>query len=67
MRCGCIAVSEVQCDKCHRFMENGERYLFNYDEQGNTQRLCTDCCLKCGYFSYETEKGKQVATFLSQD
>jgi len=67
MRCGCIAVGEVQCDKCHRFLKSGERYLLNYDEQGNTQRLCTDCCSECGYFSHEEEKGKQVATFLSLD
>lgn len=67
VRCGCIAVGEVQCDKCRKFIENGERYLLNYDEQENTQRLCIDCCLECGYLIHEEEKGKQITTFLSYD
>jgi len=64
VRCGCIAVGEVQCDGCHRFLGYGERYLVIDDEKGNSQRFCFDCCLKRGHASYREEKGEKIATFF---
>ena len=67
MRCGCIAVSKVQCDICHRFLEYGERYLLVNDEGEQSQRLCLDCCLSRGDASYKSEKGEKIITFFSGD
>lgn len=64
MRRGCIAVGEVRCDGCQRFLEHGERYLLIEEKEGGTQRFCVDCCLSRGYADYKTEKGEQVLTFF---
>ncbi len=67
MRCGCIAVSKVQCDICHRFLEYGEHYLLVDDVGKQSQRFCLDCCLSRGYASYKTEKGEKIITFFPED
>ena len=67
MRCGCIAIGEVRCDGCHRFLHYGERYLAVDGESGEIQRFCVECCLKRGDASYETEKEEQVITFFPPD
>lgn len=64
MHCGCIAVSKIQCDGCHRFLKYGERYLSINGEEGKKQRLCIECCLSHGYASFGTEKGEQELTFF---
>jgi len=66
MRCGCIALSKVQCDGCQNFLEYGERYLLIDSEEGTKQRFCVDCCLSRGYASYKIERGEKTITFLSQ-
>jgi RNase P subunit RPR2 len=62
----CIAVGEVQCDACHRFLNYGERYLIIEDESGEAQRFCIECGLNRGYASYQMEKGEQIITFPSR-
>jgi len=64
MRRGCIAVCEIQCDGCQCLIEHGERYLLMEEDEGNSMRLCADCCLAKGYAEYRTEKGERVITFL---
>ena len=59
MRRGCIAICKVECDGCHRSLDQGERYLVVDDEKGEKRRFCIDCCLARGYASYGTEKEKE--------
>lgn len=66
MRRGCIAIGEVKCDGCQRFIEHGQQYLLVEEEQGKELRLCSDCCSVRGYASYKTEKGKRVLTFFGK-
>jgi hypothetical protein len=67
MRRGCIAVGKVECDKCHRPIKYGERYLMIDEEEGVKQRLCIDCCRSLGYISHETDRGSDIITFLSKE
>lgn len=67
MRRGCIAVGKVECDDCHRPIKYGERYLMMDGEGDERKRLCIDCCERDGYVSYDTEKGKRIATFLPKE
>lgn len=67
MRRGCIAVGEVQCDGCHKFLEYGERYLVIDDEKGNSKCFCVDCCFERGYASYRVERGEKIITFFPKD
>ena len=64
---GCIVIGKVQCDSCHRFLEQGEKYLVTDNDEGKKQRFCLDCCLSRGYASYKTEKGEKTITFLPED
>ena len=66
MRRGCIAVSEVQCDNCHRLLEHGERYLIIDGEDGQSKRFCVDCCLSQGYASHRMERGEKIIIFFTQ-
>jgi hypothetical protein len=67
MRRGCIAVGKVECDDCGRPIKYGERYLLVEGEVDERQRLCIDCCGRLGYLSYETEKTKEIVTFLHKE
>lgn len=67
MRRGCIAIGKVECDGCHRSMKYGERYLLMDGEGDEKQHLCIDCCASLGYLSHETEKGKEIVTFLLKE
>jgi len=65
MNRGCIAVDELQCDGCQRKIKYGERYLLIEDTEDEKTRFCIECCLSRGYAAYETDKGRQVLTFFS--
>jgi hypothetical protein len=68
MRRGCIAVGELRCDGCQRFLEHGERYVVIVDdEEGKEERFCTSCSLSRGYASYKIEKEGEVITFFPKD
>jgi hypothetical protein len=64
MNCGCVAAGDVNCDGCHRIIEQGQRYLFMEDEKGEKQRFCVECSLTKGYAAYVMEKGEKVLTFF---
>ena len=64
MNRGCIAIGEVECDGCHRLIEQGERYLLMEEKEDEKSRFCVDCCLTKGYVAYKPEKGEQVLTFF---
>jgi hypothetical protein len=48
-------------------MKYGERYLLMDGEGDEKQHLCIDCCASLGYLSHETEKGKEIVTFLLKE
>jgi RNase P subunit RPR2 len=70
MRRGCISLGEINCDKCHRPIPHGERYLAVEEERGKeaesgkTTRYCMDCALKKGYASYRQEKDEKILTIF---
>ncbi|MFO7996206.1 MAG: hypothetical protein R6U93_03540 [Dehalococcoidia bacterium] len=67
MRRGCIAIGKVECDGCHRPLKYGENYLVTNGEEEKKQRFCIDCCVKHGYTTYKTKKGKQIVSFLPEE
>ncbi len=66
MRRGCMSPGEIQCDECHRAIPYLERYLVIDGAEGETQRLCVDCCLKKGYATYKEMKERQELTFFPE-
>ena len=70
MRRGCISLGEINCDKCHRAIENSERYLAIEEEagveadMGKTARYCMDCAQKKGYAYYREEKNEKILTIF---
>ena len=67
MRRGCIAVGKTKCDDCHRPLKYGERYLLIDGDGDEKQRICIDCCERLGYVSHETDKAKEIVTFLLRE
>ena len=70
MRRGCISLGEIQCDKCHRTIEHGERYLATEEEKGKeaavgqTARYCMECAKEKGYAFYRQEKDGKILTIF---
>jgi hypothetical protein len=65
MNRGCISISQMNCDNCHRVIEDGKQYLLREDEQENKERLCVECCFEKGYASYITEKNEKIISFFA--
>ncbi len=64
MNRGCVAVGEIQCDNCHRFIEAGQRYLVVDKEKGGTFHYCVECSVARGDAAYVKEKGEEVLSFF---
>ena len=73
MRRGCISLGEIQCDGCHRTIQNSERYLAFGEEEsaqlgkGKTAYYCTECALEKGYAYHKEEKDGQILTFFPEE
>jgi len=72
MRRGCISLGELNCDKCHKPILHGERYLAieevkgKESEKGDTFRYCMDCAVDKGYATARQEKDEKVMTVFPQ-
>jgi len=64
MNRGCVAVGEIECDNCQRFIEAGQRYLVVDEEGGGRSHYCVECSVAKGYAAYVKEKGEEVLTFF---
>jgi len=67
MRRGCISLGNIKCDECHRTIPYPDRYLY-LEEEGKSQRLCTDCCKKRKLIKPGSDKpGAEILFDLSSD
>ena len=72
MRRGCISLGELNCDKCHRAILHGERYLAveevkgKESDKGETARYCMSCAEDKGYVTTRQEKDEKILTIFPQ-
>ena len=64
MNRGCISIGQMNCDECHRVIEDGEQYFLKEDA-AKREHFCIDCCLKKGYASQFVEKSEKLITFFT--
>jgi len=64
MNRGCVAVGEIRCDNCQRFIDPGQRYLIVEEKEGEKSDFCVECSVAKGYAAYVKEKGEEVLTFF---
>ena len=64
MNRGCIAIGQMNCDECHRIIEDGEQYLLK-EEEAKREHFCVECSLKNKYAKHFVENNEKQITFFT--